>query len=124
LSLEHKRGLISPSDPKISVRRQSELLGLSRSSYYYEPQPESEYNLELMHMIDEQYMRRPFYGSRRMRDWLRAQGHMVCRDRIRRLMRLMGTEAIYPRPRLSIKDKEHRIYPYLLREMEVVHAGF
>jgi putative transposase len=73
-------------------------------------------------LIDEQYMRRPFYGSRRMREWLRGQGYRVCRDRVRRLMRLMGIEAIYPRPRLSNKDKEHRIYPYLLLDMEIEHA--
>ena len=111
MSLEQKRGLINPLDSLLSVSQQCELLGVARSSYYYEPLPESEYNLALMRLIDVQYLRRPFYGSRRMRDWLRGQGHGVCRDRVRRLMRLMGIEAIYPKPRLSIKDKEHRIYP-------------
>ena len=114
--------MINPLDSVVSVNQQCELLGLARSSYYYEPQPESDYNLELMRLIDEQYIRRPFYGSRRMRDWLRGQGHKVCRDRIRRLMRLMGIEAIYPKPRLSIKEKEHRIYPYLLRDLKINHA--
>jgi len=114
--------LINPLYAELSVNQQCELLGLARSSYYYEPQPESEYNLQLMRLIDEQYIRRPFYGSRRMREWLRGQGHGVCRDRIRRLMRLMGIEAIYPKPRLSIKDKEHRIYPYLLRDLKIDHA--
>ena len=114
--------MINPLDTVLSVNQQCELLGLARSSYYYEPQPESDYNLELMRLIDEQYIRRPFYGSRRMRDWLRGQGHKVCRDRIRRLMRLMGIEAIYPKPRLSIKEKEHRIYPYLLRDLTIDHA--
>jgi len=122
LSLEQKRALINPLNFALSVNQQCELLGLARSSYYYEPQPESEYNLELMQLIDEQYIRRPFYGSRRMRDWLRGQGHQICRDRIRRLMRLMGIEAIYPKPQLSIKGKEHRIYPYLLRDLKIDHA--
>jgi len=103
------------------VNQQCALLGLARSSYYYEPQPESEYNLELMRLIDEQYLRRPFYGSRRMMEWLKGQGYLVCRDRVRRLMRLMGIEAIYPKPRLSIRDKEHCIYPYLLRDLTIDH---
>jgi len=121
LSLEQKRALINPWDTAFSVNQQCGLLGLARSSYYYEPQPESEYNLQLMRLIDEQYLRRPFYGSRRMREWLKGQGHNVCRDRVRRLMRLMGIEAIYPRPRLSIRDKEHSIYPYLLRDLTIDH---
>jgi putative transposase len=122
LSLEEKRALINPLDAVLSINQQCELLGLARSSYYYDHQPESAYNLGLMRLLDEQYMRRPFYGSRRMKDWLRMQGHRVCRDRVRRLMRLMGIEAIYPKPRLSIKEKEHRIYPYLLRDLTIDHA--
>ena len=122
MTSDQKRTLINPLDSILSVNRQCELLGLVRSSYYYDPRPESEYNLLLMRLIDEQYIRRPFYGSRRMREWLRGQGHRVCRDRVRRLMRLMGIEAIYPKPRLSIKDKEHRIYPYLLRDLKIDHA--
>ena len=122
MSLEEKRALINPLDTVLSINQQCALLGLARSSYYYEHQPESAYNLGLMRLIDKQYMRRPFYGSRRMKDWLRMQGHRVCRDRVRRLMRLMGVEAIYPKPRLSIKEKEHRIYPYLLRDLTIDHA--
>lgn len=122
MSLEEKRALINPLDAVLSINQQCALLGLARSSYYYDHQPESAYNLGLMRLLDEQYMRRPFYGSRRMRDWLRMQGYRVCRDRVRRLMRLMGIEAIYPKPRLSIKEKEHRIYPYLLRDLTIDHA--
>ena len=122
MSLEEKRALINPLDSVLSINQQCALLGLARSSYYYDHQPESAYNLGLMRLIDKQYMRRPFYGSRRMKDWLRMQGHRVCRDRVRRLMRLMGVEAIYPKPRLSIKEKEHRIYPYLLRDLTIDHA--
>lgn len=114
--------MINPVDSKLSIARQCDLIGLNRSSYYYEPLPENPYNLELMRLIDEQYMRRPYYGSRRMRDWLyNEHGITVCRDRVRRLMRLMGIEAIYPKPRLSIKNKENRIYPYLLRDLSIDH---
>ena len=72
-----------------------------------------------MRLIDEEYIRHPFYGSRRMRDWLRDQGYPICRDHVRRLMRLMGIEAIYPKKRLSLPDKEHRIYPYLLNDIKI-----
>ncbi len=114
--------MINPVDSKLSIARQCDLIGLNRSSYYYEPLPENPYNLELMRLIDEQYTRRPYYGSRRMRDWLyNEHGITVCRDRVRRLMRLMGIEAIYPKPRLSIKNKENRIYPYLLRDISIDH---
>lgn len=91
------------------------MLGLSRSSYYYRPRPESELNVLLMRLIDEQYTRRPFYGVPRMTTWLRRQGYRVNPKRIARLMGLMGLEAIHPKPRLSRGSKEHQIYPYLLR---------
>jgi len=104
----------------LSVRRQCELLGLSRSSYYYEPAAESEENLRLMRLIDEQYTEHPFYGSRKMTAWLvNEQGEGVNRKRVQRLMRLMGLEAIYPKPRLSLGGQGHRIYPYLLRDVRV-----
>jgi putative transposase len=103
----------------LSVRRQCELLGLSRSSLYYEPAPETTENLRLMRRIDEQYTAGPFYGSRRMTAWLVEQGEEVNRKRVQRLMRVMGLEAIYPKPRLSTAGKGHRIYPYLLRGVKV-----
>ena len=103
----------------MSVRRQCELLGLSRSSLYYEPAGETAENLRLMRLIDEQYTARPFYGSRRMTVWLTEQGEEVNRKRVQRLMRVMGLEAIYPKPRLSPAGKGHRIYPYLLRGVTV-----
>jgi putative transposase len=103
----------------LSVRRQCELLGLSRSSLYYEPGGEAAEDLRLMRRIDEQYTARPFYGSRRMTIWLNEQGEEVNRKRVQRLMRLMGLEAIYPKPRLSLAGKGHRIYPYLLRGVKV-----
>jgi putative transposase len=108
--------------PQLSVCRQCELLGLSRSSFYYEPTTESADNLALMRLIDEQYTACPFYGSRRWTAWLQRQGHAVNRKRVQRLMRLMGLEAIYPRPRLSAAGSQHQVYPYLLRDVAVERA--
>ncbi len=105
--------------PELSVRRQCELLGVNRASWYYEPAGESEKNLRLMRVIDEQYTRRPFYGSRRMTVWLQAQGYEVNRKRVSRLMALMGLEAVYPKPKLSRPGEGHKIYPYLLEGVEV-----
>jgi putative transposase len=111
--------LIEAGHPALSVRRQCELIGLSRSSLYYEPGGEATEDLRLMRRIDEQYTARPFYGSRRMTVWLNEQGEGVNRKRVQRLMRVMGLEAIYPKPRLSLAGKGHRIYPYLLRGVKV-----
>jgi len=111
--------LIEVGDPALSVRRQCELLGLSRSSFYYEPVGETAEDLRLMRLIDEQYTACPFYGSRRMTEWLAERGEEVNRKRVRRLMRIMGLEAIYPKPRLSAAGKGHKVYPYLLRGMKV-----
>jgi putative transposase len=103
----------------LSVRRQCELLGLNRSGLYYEPVGESEENLRLMRLIDEQYTRAPFYGSRKMTRWLRTEGYLVNRKRISRLMEVMGIEAVYPKPKLSQPGEGHKIYPYLLRGITV-----
>jgi putative transposase len=111
--------LINPYHPNISIQHQCELLGLIRSSYYYRPKPESDLNLKLMQLIDKRYTRTPFYGVPRMTDWLRIQGYRVNHKRIERLMRLMGLEAIHPKPRLSKPSKEHKIYPYLLRGAQI-----
>ena len=103
----------------ISVRRQCALLGLNRSSVYFQPCPVDPVTLELMRRIDEQYTRTPFYGVLRMTAWLQREGHSVNPKRIRRLMRLMGLEAVYPKPRLSNPHPGHRIYPYRLRGVSV-----
>jgi putative transposase len=95
------------------------LLGLSRSSWYYQCATESADNLRLMRLLDEEYLRHPFYGSRQMSAWLKLQGEVVNRKRVRRLMRLMGLEAIYPKPRTTQRNPEHRVYPYLLRNVEI-----
>lgn len=96
------------------------MLGLSRSSFYYEAIPESLENLRLMNLIDRQYTDCPFYGSRRMVAWLNLDmGELVNRKRVQRLMRLMDLEAIYPKPRLSAGDRNHKVYPYLLRDVNI-----
>jgi len=92
---------------------------LARSSYYYHPQAETAENLLLMRLLDEQYTQTPFYGIRRMTAWLRSCGKAVNHKRIARLLRLMGLEAIYPKPRLSLPDAQHKIYPYLLRGLKI-----
>ena len=105
------------------MRRQCQLLGVSRSTLYYQPATESEDNLHLIRQIDEQYMQTPFYGSRRMTEHLKRLGYHVNRKRIQRLMRLMGIEAIYPKPKASASNSEHRIYPYLLRDYKVTASN-
>jgi putative transposase len=103
----------------LSIRRQCELLELNRSSLYYEPAQETPANLSLMRLIDEEYTAHPFYGSRKIALWLVGQGHEVNRKRVQRLMRLMGLEAIYPKPKLSLAGRGHKVYPYLLRDVAI-----
>ncbi len=105
------------------MRRQCELLGVNRSGLYYERLGESEENVALMRLLDEQYTRTPFYGSRKMVEWLGVQGFNVNRKRVSRLMALMGIEAVYPKPKLSQPGEGHRIYPYLLRGVKVNRAN-
>ena len=103
----------------MSVRQQCELIELNRSSLYYEPAPETAENLELMRLIDREYTEHPFLGSRRITQWLIRQGHKVNRKRVQRLMRVMGLEAIYPKPKLSLAGRGHKVYPYLLRDVAI-----
>jgi hypothetical protein len=112
---------MEPNHQMISLTRQCELLDLARSSYYYESEKDESYNQFLMNLIDEQFTQTPFYGVPKMTFWLRRQGQPVNPKRVRRLMRLMGLEAIYPKPRLSKSFPEHRKYPYLLRDMTIDH---
>ena len=107
----------------MSVLRQCELIGLPRSTWYYEPQRETAENLRLMRLLDEQYTRTPFYGSRRMVIALGGQGGNVNRKRVQRLMQKMGIEAIYPRPRLSDPAPGHRVYPYRLRGLAITRPN-
>jgi len=111
--------MIEPRHPDLSVRRQCELLGLARSGVYYEPRGETAQNLELMRLIDEAYTRWPFYGVRKMAAHLGREGYEVNVKRVRRLLRLMGLEAIYPKRRLSAPAEGQKRYPYLLAGVEV-----
>ena len=115
--------MVEWNHPELSVRRQCELLGLNRSSLYYEEGEENTYNREVMAERDKQYMETPFYGYRRMTGYLRSQGYHVNEKRVRRLMRLMGIEAIGPKPRTTISSKEHKVYPYLLRGVQIAHVN-
>jgi putative transposase len=111
--------MIDATDPKLSVSRQCRLLRLNRSSYYYKKKPIKPEDLELMRLIDEQYLKTPSWGSRSMRNHLRRLGYKINRKRVQRLMRLMGLEAIYPKPKTSRPHPAHKVYPYLLRNMVV-----
>jgi putative transposase len=117
MSADRRRALIEPDHPGLSIARQCELLGVIRSTFYREPAPETAANLTLMRLIDEQFLESPWYGSRQMVRHLARQGHVVGRERVRRLMARMGLAAIYQRPRTTIPHPEHRIYPYLLRDL-------
>lgn len=119
MSRAERRGMIQRGHPRLSLRRQCGLLGIGRSSAYYRPVETDAYDLELMGLIDRQYLATPFYGSRRMTAWLKTQGHRVNRKRVQRLMCKMGLETIYQRPRTSAPAPENRVYPYLLRGVEV-----
>lgn len=119
LSLSQKKELIDQIPDTLSIRHQCQLLELSRSSLYYEQIVVSKETLNIMHGIDEIYTEHPFYGSRKITLALKQKGWLICRERVQKLMRQMGIEAIYPKPRLSIKDKQHTIYPYLLANYRI-----
>lgn len=118
-----KRQLIEPAHPKLSISRQCQLLQLSRGAYYYRSrhgnQSESPENLSVMRIMDEQWLQTPFYGARRMQIVLQQHGYQVNIKRVRRLMRKMGLEAIYPKPNLSKPGKAHKKYPYLMRDVDI-----
>lgn len=110
---------IEKDNPDIPVIRQCQLCGLARSGYYYSPRIESRYNLYLMGLIDREFTKHPFYGYRKMTEYLRKLGHRVNGKRIRRLMGLMGLEAVFPGRKTTITNKAHRKYPYLLRGLVI-----
>lgn len=107
--------MIEPGHPQRPIIRQCELVSISRSSYYAEASDESPLNLALMRLLDEQFLETPWYGSRQMTRHLRRLGHAVGRKRVRRLMRRMGLEAVYQRPKTTLRHPEHKVWPYLLR---------
>ena len=115
---------MATEQPWLSLRRQCELIGLNRSSYYYQPAPESPLNLTLMRLIDEQYLRTPFYGYLKMTKYLRqVKQYQVNPKRVYRLMQLMGLRAVAPRPHTSQAQPEHKIYPYLLRGIDITRPN-
>jgi len=111
--------MIDRNNNKLSTSRQCRLLAVNRSTFYYDPKPIRAEDLKLMRLIDELYVNTPTAGSRTMRNYLRRQGYRVNRKRVQRLMRLMGLEAIYPKPKTSRPHPEHKVYPYLLRELTI-----
>jgi putative transposase len=115
--------MVQREAPELSVRRQCELLHVSRSGLYYEPEPTSPEELALMRRIDELHLKRPFYGSRKLADALRKEGREANRKRIQRLMRLMGLEAMAPKPKTSEPHPEHVAYPYLLRGLSICRVN-
>ena len=110
--------MVDRTDP-LPVARQCELLALPRSTFYHVPEPVSEEELDLMRLIDRCHLEHPYYGSRRIRDWLEDEGHRVNRKRIQRLMRTMGLVALYPKRNLSLANQAHKVYPYLLRGLTI-----
>ena len=112
---------IEPDNRRIPIYRQCELLSLNRSSLYYMPCHDTSYNEHVMRLIDEQYNQTPCYGVDKMTEWLRQQGHAVNPKRVRRLLRQMGLEAVYPRRKrcLSVPDKQHKVFPYLLKDVTI-----
>jgi putative transposase len=119
MSRNVRKAMIEPDHPELSLSRQCRLVAISRSSLYYKPQPASEETLAMMRRIDEIYLACPFYGSRQIMHQLRREGRQVGRHRVRRLMRLMGLRAIYQAPKTSEPHPEHRIYPYLLKDLVI-----
>jgi putative transposase len=124
LSTSQKRLLVA-AEAEVSIHRQCELLGLARSSYYYQPAAESPYNLELMRLIDEQYLDTSYYGVGMMHDHLVKLGHRINIKRVRRLYRIMNLVGLVPQPSTSTpaRSAEHVIYPYLLRGIDITHSN-
>ena len=111
--------MVDPNQAELSIANQCRLLNINRSTFYYRPAPIKAEDLELMRLIDEQYLKNPTWGSRSMRNHLRRLGYKINRKRVQRLMRLMGLEAIYPKPKTSRPHPQHKIYPYLLRGLTI-----
>jgi len=111
MSLDRRRQMIEPGNPLLSIVRQCELVSISRSAFYHRPAGETVLNLELMRLIDAQFLETPWYGSRQMARHLRREGYVVGRKRVRRLMAKMGLMPIYQRPRTSTPHPEHRVFP-------------
>ena len=122
--MSERRAMIGRGNKKLSISRQCGLLGVSRSTYYHQPKEPSAEDLELKRLIDTEYLKAPFYGSRKIAKLLsRLLNRPINRKRVQRLMRLMGIETIYQKPNTSQPQKEHMIYPYLLKGLEINRSG-
>jgi len=115
--------MVDPRHARLSIVQQCRLASIARSSFYYESRGESPLNLRLMRVVDEQFLETPFFGSRQMTRWLLRHGYPVSRKRVRRLMRLLGLQAVFQRPRTSKPHPEHKIYPYLLRDLSITRPN-
>ena len=122
-SVAVRRSMVDKGDGRLSVVRQCYLLGIHRSGLYYQPCAESQENLDIMRMLDEQYFKTPFYGVRRLRVWLQNKGHSINRKRLLRLMRQMGWQTLYRRKSTSDPDKQNKVYPYLLKGLLIERAN-
>ena len=118
-----RRLMVDKGYSRLSVVRQCDLLGIHRSGLYYQPCAESQENLDVMRMLDEQYFKTPFYGVRRLRVWLQNQGYLINRKRLLRLMRQMGWQTLFRRKSTSDPDKQNRVYPYLLKGLLIERAN-
>lgn len=119
MSIDRRREMLDKADDSLSMRKQSKLLGISRSGLYYKKRPESSYNLELMRMVDKEFTNYPHMGVPAMVEYLRDKDMWCGPKRIRRLMRKMGLTAIYPKCKTTIFNKQHKVYPYLLRDLRI-----
>lgn len=115
--------MVNPSDPELSLKEQCQLLGINRSSYYYQAKEPKEEENELLRLLDEQYLKTPFYGSRKMTAYLRKKGYCINRKRVIKLMHELGLQTIYQKKRTSVSNPEHRVYPYLIRDLEINRAN-
>ena len=118
-SVPDRRHLIDTTNSDISINRQCELLKVSKGALYYQPKPIDQYTLLLMDLIDKQHTKTPFYGSRRLVAWLKQKGHPINRKRVQGLMKTMRIETIYPKPKLTRRNEDHKVYPYLLRGVNI-----
>lgn len=115
--------MVNPRESELSLKEQCQLLGINRSSYYYQKKEPKEEEYVLLRLLDEQYLKTPFYGSRKMTVYLREQGYTVNRKRVIKLMHKLGLQTIYQKKRTSVSNPEHRVYPYLIRDLEINRAN-
>jgi putative transposase len=120
ISLNERRLMIDKQNSSLSISEQCRILHLHRSGLYYQPCSESEENMNIMRLLDEQYFKTPFYGVRKLTVWLKELGYIINRKRVKRLMDLMGWQTIYRRPNTSKPNKQNRIYPYMLKGLKIV----